>query len=226
MAKILLVDDDKTLAGTLKDWLEAENHEVDMVHDGTSALEYLRGLAFDVVILDWNMPDIAGIDVCRRYRASGGQAAILMLTGMNQTRDKTSGLDAGADDYLTKPFEVEELVSRLKALLRRSRQFVGTTLTSGPISMDVGTHTVTCDGAEVQLKPIEFSLLEYFLRHPNEVLTPEALLKHVWPNDSDATVDAVYTCITRLRKKIKDEGRNGLIRNLHGVGYQFCPPKT
>lgn len=225
MAKILVVDDDQTLATSVRDWLQAERHEVEVVHDGTEALRYLRDLPFDVVVLDWNMPGIEGIDVCKRYRAGGGNAAILMLTGMNQTRDKITGLDAGADDYLTKPFDIEELASRVSALLRRSRQFAGSTLVAGDIQLDTVSHRVTKGGAEVPLKPIEFALLEYLMRHPNEVISPEALLKNVWPNDVDASLDAVYTCVTRLRKKINDEGRNGLIRNVHGVGYQFCPSK-
>jgi DNA-binding response OmpR family regulator len=226
MAKILVVDDDEMLATAVQDWLLAERHEVDVVHDGMEGLRYMRELSFDVVVLDWNMPGLEGVEVCRRYRSSGGNAAILMLTGMNQTRDKIVGLDAGADDYLTKPFEIEELGSRVSALLRRARQFVGTTLAMGDLTLDTLSHTVRRAGVEVTLKPQEFSLLEYLMRHPNEVISPEALLKGVWPNDGDASLDAVYTCITRLRKGIKDEGKQGLIRNVHGVGYQFCPPKT
>jgi DNA-binding response OmpR family regulator len=222
MTKVLVVEDDPALSDTIVEWMEAEGYDVQSVSDGSEAMDYLRSLPFDVVILDWNLPKMTGVQICKLYRASGGSAGVLMLTGMSQTRDKIEGLDSGADDYLTKPFDVEELCSRVKALLRRSRAYVGNTVAIGQLQLDTGSHRVTNGGIEIELKPLEFALLEYFMRHPNQVITPEALINHVWPNDTEASVDAVYTCINRLRKKLNDDN---LIRNMRGVGYQLVSPK-
>lgn len=218
MTKILVVEDDKALSDTIVEWMEAEGYDVQAVFDGSEAMNYLRSLPFDVVILDWNLPNMTGPQVCKLYRAGGGNAAVLMLTGMSQTRDKIEGLDSGADDYLTKPFDLEELCSRVKALLRRSRQYVGNTLAVGPLQLDTKSRRVTNDGAVLELKPLEFALLEYFMRNPDQVITAEALINHVWPNDTEASVDAVYTCINRLRKKLNNDS---LIQNMRGVGYQL-----
>lgn len=218
MTKILVVEDDKALSDTIVEWMEAEGYDVQRVFDGSEAVDYLRSLPFDVVILDWNLPNMTGVQICKLYRASGGSAAVLMLTGMSQTRDKIEGLDSGADDYLTKPFDLEELCSRVKALLRRSRQYVGSTLAVGPLQLDTRSRRVTNDGVALELKPLEFALLEYFMRNPDQVITAEALINHVWPNDTEASVDAVYTCINRLRKKLNNDS---LIINMRGVGYQL-----
>jgi DNA-binding response OmpR family regulator len=218
MTKILVVEDDPALSETIVEWMEAEGYHVQPVLDGSEAMDFLRTLPFDVVILDWNLPKMTGVQICKLYRASGGNAGVLMLTGMNQTRDKIEGLDSGADDYLTKPFDIEELCSRVKALLRRSREFVGNTLAIGPLQLDTKSHRVTNDGVVLDLKPLEFALLEYFMRHPDQVVTAEALINSVWPNDTEASVDAVYTCINRLRKKLNNDA---LIRNMRGVGYQL-----
>lgn len=218
MTKVLVVEDDPALAETIVEWMEADGYDVQQVSDGSEAMDYLRSLPFDVVILDWNLPRMTGVQICKLYRASGGNAAVLMLTGMSQTRDKIEGLDSGADDYLTKPFDVEELCYRVKALLRRSRQYVGNTLMVGPLSLDTKSRRAMNDGVDLDLKPLEFALLEYFMRHPDQVITAEALINHVWPNDTEASVDAVYTCINRLRKKLNNDS---LIRNMRGVGYQL-----
>jgi two-component system copper resistance phosphate regulon response regulator CusR len=218
MAKILVVEDEPSVADSIVEWLEAEGFDVQHVADGSEAMDYLRTLPFDVVVLDWNLPSMTGPQICRLYRSSGGTASILMLTGMSQTRDKIQGLDSGADDYLTKPFDVEELVVRVRALLRRPRTYVGTTLVIGPLQIDTKSRRASNDGVELDLKPLEFALLEYFMRHPDEVITAEALINNVWPSDTEASVDAVYTCINRLRKKLNNDS---LIRNMRGVGYQL-----
>lgn len=218
MSKILVVEDDLPLSESITEWLEAEGHDVQAVVDGAEAMEYLRSLPFDVIVLDWNLPSLSGIQILKMYRASGGNTPVLMLTGMSETRDKLQGFDSGADDYLTKPFDIEELIFRVKALLRRSRTYVGETLTIGQLQIDLRSRRATHNGVELNLKPLEFSLLEFFMRHPDQVITAEALINKVWPNDTEASVDSVYTCINRLRKKLNDDG---LIQNMRGVGYQL-----
>lgn len=229
MAKILLVDDDEILLTSLGGLLEAEKYRVESVSDGLEALEYLKTYDYDLVILDWQLPGMEGIEVCRRYRAEGGRNFIIMLTGQDKSMHKEQGLDCGADDYLTKPFDSRELLARIRARLRRPSEFLDDVLKCGPLSCNVKARAVSIiskDGQMRSLKllPSEYALLEFLMRHPNEVFSPEVLLNRVWTADDDVSVDAVYVCLTRLRKKLDDKEGLQFIHNIHGVGYKLVPP--
>lgn len=226
MAKILVVEDDQMLGDTIEQSLLQDKHQVDLVRDGLIAMDYLRTIQYDVAVLDWQLPGLAGIDICRKYRSSGGQMPIIMLTAMSKLDDKEAGLDSGADDYLTKPFELRELKARIRSLLRRPAQFSGEVLQAGLLRVDTKTRQVTrADSGEIlHLKPNEYAVLEFFLKHPNEVVSPELLLQRVWSTDSETTAAAVYICINRIRKKIEGLSETPFITTVHGVGYKFVPP--
>lgn len=221
MAKILVVDDDVLFASSIKEWLEFDHHKVDMSNDPEEALQFIKSFDYDVLLLDWQLPGISGIELCRRYRAAQGSAYVIMLTGMNTVDNKVEGLEAGADDYLAKPFAVKELISRVKALLRRPPRYGGQILKAGDLHLDTNSRVVTRSGVEIHLKPLEYAVLEFFMKHPNQVIAPDALLKRVWDSSAEASTDAVYTCINRLRKKLNDSDKEAVIKTVHGVGYRF-----
>ncbi len=226
MAKILLVEDEPDISDLVATWLRNDHHVVEAVGTGEDALDLLRVYTFDLLILDWMLPGMTGIEVCRRFRDRGGSTAILMLTAKKHVDEKEVGLDAGADDYLTKPFELKELSARVRALLRRPVNFRGTILKVGPIVMDTSTYKVTKDpGDEIQLLPKEFALLEFFMRHPNQVFSAEALLDRVWASESEASPETIRTYIKRLRKKIDEQGKPSMVNTVHGVGYKLVEPE-
>jgi DNA-binding response OmpR family regulator len=220
MAKILFAEDDLDLAGRIEAWLKHEHHSVETVYDGLKALENLEYFKYELVILDWGLPNITGIEICKKYRAGGGTTPILMLTGRDAITEKETGLDSGADDYLTKPFDIRELSARIRALLRRPSSFTGQTLKTKTIELDTATHKVTNKGEEVQLAPKEFALLEFLMKHANKVVSADQLLEHIWSSDSDATSETIYTYIKTLRKKLSPgSSKDSPIRTVHGLGY-------
>jgi DNA-binding response OmpR family regulator len=219
MAKILLVEDDADLAHLIVNILQVERHAVDTVGDGRDALAHLRLSKYEVIILDWMLPNLSGMEVCREYREKGGTTPILMLTSRASPEEKETGLDAGADDYLTKPFHAKELAARIRALLRRPQVVSSKTLEVGAIRLDPKTAKVYKNGQEIHLLPKEFSLLELFMRYPNQVFSGDALLERVWAAESSASLDTVRTYIKTLRKKIDTKGSASLLRTVHGVGY-------
>jgi len=226
MAKILVVEDEHDLAIPIRDWLTREQHVVEIVDNGIDALDRLKVYKYDIVILDLQLPGIGGIDVCRRYRSEGGGSSILMLTAKNTVEDKEFGLDAGADDYLTKPFHLKELSARVRALLRRHTQSTSRELKVGDLVVDVISRTVMLNGKEIHFVPREFSLLEFLMRHPNQVFSAEALLDRVWASDTMASPDTIRTYIKILRKKLGCEGKDSFIRTVHGVGYKLEAPQV
>jgi DNA-binding response OmpR family regulator len=219
MAKILLAEDDKDLHNILRTFLLFEHHQVESSFTGTDADEKLGVSDYDLLILDWDLPGKTGIDLVTTIRTKGGNAPILMITGKNSIAEKMEGLDTGADDYLTKPFNIQEFGARIRALLRRSAPMVtpGNLLTVSGITLDVAKHRVKKDDIPINLLPKEFQLLEFLMRHPNHVFTPDALLAKVWPSDSEATAEALRSTVKRIRKKLDPEGT--LLRTVHGVGY-------
>lgn len=219
MAKILIVEDDIQLSKLVRDWLKMERHEVEVVNDGQEGLNRLKVYDYDLVVLDLELPVIGGMEILREFRATGKKTPVLILTGRTTIDDKELGLDSGADDYLTKPFHAKELTARIRALMRRVGGNIGSVLTSGDIELDRTSFTVKRAGIDIKLVPKEFALLEFLMRNPGTVFPPEALLNRVWSNESDATVEALTTCIKRLRKKLDVEGKESIIRNVHGVGY-------
>ncbi len=221
MAKILLVEDDQQLASQLVDTLSREHHIVEHACDGTTAEELLNFTTFDIIILDWNMPGMSGVDVCRNYRSNRGKTPILMLTGRSDVPEREQGLDAGCDDYLTKPFATRELNARIRALLRREPIYLGSTMTVGSLTLDTNSRKVTFDGNLIELQPREFSLLEFLIKHPGESLSAEAILQRVWATDSTANIETVYTYITKLRKKVVSKEKSTPIKTVHRVGYRL-----
>lgn len=217
MAKILLVEDDQQFSDMVRTALLFEHHVIDALANGAEGFSHLSMNPYDLVILDWGLPDMTGIDICRKFRARGGLTPILMLTGKDTVTDKESGLDAGADDYLTKPFHMKELMARVRALLRRPGAMMDNVIKAGNLTLDTQKHRAYLNGEPLSLVPKEYALLEFFMRHQGRVFTAEALLEHVWPTDSDSTSLAVRTTMKRLRKKIDPEGV--LLKTEHGVGY-------
>lgn len=219
MAKILIVEDDMDIAEMIEDCLEREHHQVEKVHTGSDGLDRLKCYVYDVVILDINLPNMTGLEVLKEFRGKGGSTPVLMLTGKNTVGDKELGLDTGADDYLTKPFDARELSARIRALLRRIGVIPSNKLSVRNLVLDPVNYKVTRDQKVVELLPREFSLLEFFMRHPDQVFSVEALLDRVWTADSEASPDAVRVCIQRLRKKLDKDNDSSFIKTVHRVGY-------
>lgn len=224
VTKILLVEDDEELSSSLDDYLSGEGYTVDVVNDGGEALERVTHFHYDVMVLDLNLPTLDGLDVCSKYRQSGGVLPIIMLTGRRELKDKEVGLISGADDYLTKPFHARELSARIRALLRRPRQYVPDVLTAGDLSLDPTTRRVIRGSEEITLAPQQFALLEFFMKHPGQVFSADALLERVWSTESETSADAVRVHITHLRNKIDVDGQPSHIKTTHRVGYSFETP--
>lgn len=221
MPKILLVEDDKPLAEKIRDWLEFSHHSIETAHDGNEARDRMRLCEYDLIILDWMLPDVTGIELLREFRGRRAATPILMLTGRDSIADKEEGLDSGADDYLTKPFDMRELTSRVNALIRRISSNYDPVLKTKSIALDTRSRQVTRNGEPVKLQPQEVALLEFLLRNPNDVFSVEALFTRVWPSDLEASPDTVRVCITRLRNKLDSEGKSSVIKTVHRVGYQI-----
>ena len=219
MAKILLVEDDSEMVDVITVWLTADHYVVESTNDGNDALHRLKSFGYDLVILDLGIHGLDGLEVCRQYRLAGGETPILMLTGRNKVPQKELGLDTGADDYLTKPFVMSELAARIRALLRRPRQMVKDVLTAQDIILDPANFKVTRAGQAVQLLPVDFALLEFFMRHPNQVFSADALIDRVWHCDKSATLNALRCSVKRLREKLDCDG--SLIETVPKMGYRL-----
>lgn len=225
MATILIIEDDVKLANLVEDWLVDEGYSVDNVASGTAGLERLKKQPYDAIVLDLSIPGVNGIDLCKTYRAQGGRARILMLTGKDSINDKETGLDAGADDYLTKPFHPRELSARLRALLRRSVEATSnSTFCCGDIVLDAATRKVTRANEQIQLLPREFDLLEFLMKNPNKVFSQEDLLNKVWSTHSEASPDTVRVHINKLRQKLDRSDQKSIIRTVHRRGYSLDLP--
>jgi DNA-binding response OmpR family regulator len=225
IARILVIEDDALLAETYVDWLKSDRHTVEAVTDGDEGQSRLRHYDYDLLIVDWELPITSGIDIIRQFRSDGGQTPILMLTGRSSIDDKETGFELGADDYLTKPFEMRELSSRVRALLRRT-VFHGDTLTFQDIKLNVVSCSVTKDAKPIPLARRELSLLELFMRNPNQLFTAEMLIERVWHGDESASIGAVRASITRLRKALDDDSAaDSIISSVHGLGYRLKEKK-
>ncbi len=221
MAKILLVEDDKLLIKNVCQWLAVDKHTVEVAMDGKDAVDLLRTYKYDAIILDWMLPGLDGIDVLRKFRETGGSTPVLFLTGKTSIAEKEIGLDAGADDYLTKPFHMKELSARVRALLRRPADLGMTVLKARNIEIDLKKHTVSRSGQLIKMMRKEYALLEFLARHPNQLFSAEALIERVWHAERDTSPIAVRTYITRLRAKLDNEGEDSIIETVHGVGYKL-----
>lgn len=223
MARILVVEDDFPVATAVEQALVSQNHIVEVVGDGEEALERLKYYHYDLAVLDWVLPQKSGYEVCQEYRRNGGQIPVLFLTGQGGINQKVDALDAGADDYLCKPFAFRELISRVKALLRRSSNMERPVISASWLELDLNTCKARINGNNIVLAPSEFALLELFMRNPGRVFSAEELLDRVFKLDSDATDEAVRQRILRLRKKIDVEGKPSLIKTIKGLGYSLQP---
>lgn len=221
MGKILLVEDDKNLARLLTVQLEHDRHLVDVVAQGEEAMAALKIHEYDLIILDWMLPDVTGVDICKHYRQRGGTSPILMLTAKGTSEDKVTGLDAGADDYLTKPFNPPELSARIRALLRRPVSMSAKALVVKDLVLDTVTRRVTRADRTVELTAKEFRLLELLMKHPNQSFTVESILDRLWHADDNASMETVRTHIKTLRRKIGDSEENPIIRSRRGLGYKI-----
>jgi DNA-binding response OmpR family regulator len=221
MVKILVVEDEVDLAASLHDWLVLEGHRVEVANDGQQAIDVLAVNDFDVIILDLMLPKVDGIELCKSYRTKGGGARILMLTAKSSVAEKELGLDNGADDYLSKPYDLKEVSARIRALMRRSLSVVGSAIVVADLQLDPHAHTVSRGNVELNLLPQEFALLEFFMRNPNRIFSAETLIKRVWHGNS--SVDTVRTHIKTLRKKVDLPNLPQTIRTIHGVGYSLTP---
>jgi two-component system response regulator MprA len=215
---ILVVDDDAALRRALRRVLVSHGFEVEVAEDGAEALSLLRARPFDAVVLDVMMPASDGIEVCERLRAEGDQLPVLMLTARDAVRDRVAGLEAGADDYLVKPFANEELIARVRALLRRA----GTgseAIAFADLELDLLTREARRGGREIELSPIEFELLELFLRHPRQVLARGLIYERVWGYDASLSSNSLDVFVGHLRRKLEAGGESRLIQTVRGVGF-------
>jgi two-component system response regulator MprA len=221
--KVLVVDDEPSVRSALQRALALERYEVQLAEDGQQALDTLADGVVDAIVLDVSMPRIDGLEVCRRLRAAGDRTPVLMLTARDAIDDRVDGLDAGADDYLVKPFALRELNARLRALLRRVEPG-GPTLAFGDLVLDSSAHEVHRGARPIELSRTEFSLLELFLEHPRQVLTRSMLFERVWGYDFGATSNALGVYIGYLRRKTEAGGERRLLHTVRGVGYVLREP--
>ena len=217
--RILVVDDEPALRSSLERALELDRHVVELAEDGLEALDRLALAPVDAVVLDVSMPGLDGLEVCRRLRAAGDRTPVLMLTARDAIDDRVDGLDAGADDYLVKPFALRELQARLRALVRRSEEPAGPVLVYGELVLDPGAREVRRGERPIELSRTEFSLLQLFLEHPRQVLTRSQLFERVWGYDFGATSNALGVYIGYLRRKTEAAGEPRLLHTVRGIGY-------
>jgi DNA-binding response OmpR family regulator len=222
---ILVVEDERRLAALLQRVLTEERHVVDVANDGTKGYEMAAGGSYDVIVLDLMLPGMDGFEICRRVRADGVQTPILMLTARGAVEDRVAGLSGGADDYLIKPFAMEELLARIAALLRRRDRAldIAQQLRVGDLTLDLVRHEARRGGKVIELTAKEFALLEYLMRNPGHVLTRGQITDHVWRYDLDALSNVVDIYIHYLRDKVDRGYARPLIKTVRGVGYRIDP---
>ena len=225
--KILVVDDERAVRDSLRRALELEGYEIELAEDGRQALSVLEDDAAqpDAVILDVLMPGVDGLEVCRRIRRSGSRVPVLMLTARDEVENRVAGLDAGADDYVTKPFALEELMARMRALLRRTSDGSDEVLRFADLELDPGTREVRRGGEPIELTRTEFALLELFLTNPRQVLTRSIIFERVWGYDFGFASNSLDVYIGYLRRKTEVGDKPRLIQTVRGVGYALRGPK-
>jgi DNA-binding response OmpR family regulator len=222
--RVLLAEDDAQVARFIRRGLREEQYAVDVAADGEEALFLAQTGEYDLILLDWMLPKRNGIDVLRTLRAQAVTAPVLVLTGRGEVSHKVEGLDAGADDYLTKPFRFEELLARVRALLRRRGDLVPTLLRVGDLELDGLRHRVERSGREISLTNREYALLDYLMRHAGEVVTRTSLSEHVWEQSFDPLSNVIDVHVARLRRKIDDGFPQRLLHTVRGKGYAIRLP--
>jgi heavy metal response regulator len=224
--RILVIEDEKKVASFIRKGLSEEMYAVDVAHDGESGLQMALEHHYDAIILDVMLPRKDGMSLIRELRASGNTTPTLMLTARAATQDRVTGLDSGADDYLTKPFHFEELAARVRSLLRRTGTEKTTVLTCHELSLDTVTHRAMRNGKEIELTTKEYSLLEYLMRNKGRVLSRSLIQQHVWSYSFDTESNIIDVYVKRLRSKIGDDTEARMIRSVRGVGYIMREPEA
>jgi DNA-binding response OmpR family regulator len=226
LMRILVVEDDEGIAGPVAGDLRRQEHVVEVAGDGQTGLEYACSGVYDVVVLDIMLPKIDGLEICRRVRSAKIDSMILMLTAKDTVQDKVSALDAGADDYVAKPFDLAELSARIRALGRRSAEERNPVIESGGLRLNPANRSCEFRGKAVNLTPTEFAIVEALMRHPSQVFTRSMLLDKVAPFESGTGEGAVKTHITNIRRKVRAAGaKRDPIVNVYGAGYRLAPPE-
>ena len=219
--RILVADDDQKLCENIKKILQVDYYSVDAVGDGTEAKEFIHYYEYDLLVLDWMMPGALGIEVCRYARSKGFDGGILMLTAKDATENIIEGLDNGADDYMVKPFKMEELRARVRALLRRKNKIVEEEIVVGALKLNKNKRTVYIDNFEVSLTKNEFLLLEYLIENRGQVLTHEQIIDYIWDIDDNANTNTLAVLVRLVRKKIDMEHEPSYIQSIRGIGYKL-----
>lgn len=221
--RILLIEDDQKLANLMADVLKEENFNVDISYDGDTGLEMALNGIYDVAIIDWMLPGRDGPSICRNLKSAHIHTRLLMLTALSQIEDRVAGLDSGADDYMVKPFSFDELFARLRALGRREGSSANdaSEIRSGSIVMDIKSHSLRRSEKRIELSKTEWDLLEYFLRHPGQVLSRQNILDYIWSFDTQVKPELVDVYISYLRKKLNVPGLADPIQTVRGIGYRL-----
>ncbi|BAY59382.1 OmpR subfamily protein (plasmid) [Leptolyngbya boryana NIES-2135] len=225
--RILLVEDEPDLGRAIEKTLTRNRYIVDWTQDGREAWSYLTQpqMQYTVAVIDWMLPGLSGIELCKRLRAQGSSLPVLMLTARDSLNDRVTGLDAGADDYLVKPFGMVELLARLRALQRRSPQIQPQNLQVGSLMLDYGSSTLVLQSQETATRVIltakEFQLLEYLMKHANQIVSTEQIRNHLWTVNSESSSNVVAAQMRLLRRKLADQGVNGAIETVYGLGYRL-----
>lgn len=219
--RILVADDDQKLCENIQKILQVDYYSVDAVGDGAEAKALIDYYEYDLLVLDWMMPDVLGIEVCRYARNKGFDGGILMLTAKDATENIIEGLDSGADDYMVKPFKMEELRARVRALLRRKNKIVEEEIIVGALKLNKNKRTVYIDNFEVNLTKNEFLLLEYLIENKGQVLTHEQMIDYIWNIDDNANTNTLAVLVRLVRKKIDMEDEPSYIQSVRGLGYKL-----
>jgi DNA-binding response OmpR family regulator len=220
--RILVVEDEHKIAASIQKGLEQESYAVDIAYDGTKGFDFASTEEYDLIILDRMLPEMDGIEICKKLRNAKNHVPILMLTAKGQLQDRVEGLDAGADDYLVKPFAFEELLARIRALIRRPKNSLASTYTVADLSLNTKTHEVIRKDTPIPLTSKEFALLEYLMRHSGQILTKDQIIAHVWNYDANILPNTVEVYIGYLRNKVdKPFQSTPLIHTLRGFGYKL-----
>ncbi|MFB2920779.1 MULTISPECIES: two-component system response regulator RppA [Aerosakkonema] len=226
--RVLLVEDEPDLGAAIKRTLHQQKYVVDWAQDGQEAWDYLQDqwTQYTLAIFDWLLPGISGLDLCKRLRSKGNSLPVLMLTAKDRMEDKVAGLDAGADDYLVKPFGMAELLARLRALQRRSPQFQPQQLTVGNLTLDYGSYAVSLQQSNgnrqaISLTTKEFQLLEYLMKHPNQIVTSDRIRNQLWEMSAEPVSNVVAAQMRLLRRKLSSNDCTIPIETIHGMGYRL-----
>jgi len=222
--RVLVVEDDRKIAAFIKRGLEENAYAVDVVYDGQEGYEWARAYSYDILILDVMLPGMDGFQICKRLRQEGRETGLLMLTAKDAVSDRVTGLDAGADDYLVKPFAFRELLARLRALRRRSTHQKSTTVQVGDLKLDLLTHRAERQGQIIDLTAREYTLLELLMHHPNHLLSRTVIAEHIWDYSFYHESNVVDVYIAYLRRKIDDPFDVKMIQTVRGMGYRLLDP--